>query len=100
MVKVSSWALALMVSFLFVVSGNSQVVTSNLQGVVTDTSGAIVPAAKVTAQNVETGESRETTTNQEGLYRFSLLPRGRYEIRASKAGFAVETLKELNLTVG
>jgi len=100
MSKISSWALVVIVSLLLVVPVNAQVVTSNLQGFVTDTSGAIVPGAKVTAVNVETGESRETTTNEEGLYRFNLLPRGRYEVRVAKAGFAVETLKGLNLYVG
>src|SRR5437879_2712298 len=99
MSKISSWTLVVIVSLLLVVPVNAQVVTSNLQGFVTDTSGAIVPGAKVTAVNVETGESRETTTNEEGLYRFNLLPRGRYEVRASKAGFAAATLKDLNLKV-
>src|SRR5712664_2727116 len=100
MSKISSWTLVVIVFLLLVVPVNAQVVTSNLQGFVTDTSGAIVPGAKVTAVNVETGESRETTTNEEGLYRFNLLPRGRYEVRVSNAGFAVETLKGLNLQVG
>jgi len=100
MSKISSWTLVVIVSLLLVVPVNAQVVTSNLQGFVTDTSGAIVPGAKVTAVNVETGESRETPTNEEGLYRFNLLPRGRYEVRVAKAGFAVETLKGLNLYVG
>src|SRR5258707_15485813 len=40
------------------------------------------PGSQVTAVDVETGESRETTTNEEGLYRFNLLPRRRYEVRA------------------
>src|SRR5205807_1209197 len=100
MSKISSWTLLVIVSLLSVVPATAQVVTSNLQGLVTDTSGAIVPGARVTAANVETGESRETTTNEEGLYRFNLLPRGPYEVRASKAGFAAATLKDLNLKVG
>src|SRR5260370_5319278 len=100
MSKISSWTLVVIVSLVLGVPVNGQVVTSNLQGFVTDTSGAIVTGAKVTAVKVETGETRETTTNEEGLYRFNLLPRGRYEVRVSKAGFAVETLKGLNLYVG
>jgi outer membrane receptor protein involved in Fe transport len=100
MSRISSWSFVLIVSLFLVVSGNAQVVTSNLQGGVTDTSGAVVPGATVIAVNMETGESRETTTNEEGLYRFNLLPRGRYEVRVSKTGFAVETLKDLSLTVG
>ena len=51
MSKISSWTLVLIVSLLLLVSGNAQVVTSNLEGVVRDTSGAIVPGATVTAVN-------------------------------------------------
>jgi len=89
----------LIVSLLLLVSGNAQVVTSNLEGVVRDTSGAIVPGATVTAVNVKRGKPRDNN-ERGGLYRFNFLPRGRYEVHASKTGFAVETLKELNLTVG
>jgi len=57
MSKISSWTLVVIVSLLLVVPVNAQVVTSSLQGFVTDTSGAIVPGAKVTAVNVETGKA-------------------------------------------
>jgi len=79
---------------------SAQVVTANLQGVVTDPSGAVVPGARVTAVNLDTGLSRETATNEEGFYRFNLLPRGRYEVQVSQAGFLTETLKDVSLTVG
>lgn len=78
----------------------AQVVTANLQGVVTDPSGAVVPGASVTAVNLETGLKRETVSNEEGFYRFNLLPRGRYEVQVSKVGFLAETLKDVSLTVG
>jgi len=44
------------------------------------------PGSQVTAVNVETGESRETTTNEEGLYRFNLLPRGDMRYASPRPG--------------
>ena len=73
--------------FLLVSQARAQVVTANLQGVVTDGTGGVVPDAAVSALNIETGVARETVTNGEGFYRFNLLPRGSYEVRAAKSGF-------------
>ncbi len=92
--------LAAVLIFGAVSVGLAQVVTANLQGVVTDSSGAVVPGATMTAVNQDTGLTRETTSNEEGFYRFNLLPRGRYELRGAKAGFATGSLKGINLTVG
>ena len=80
-------------------AAQGQVVTSNLQGVVTDPTGAVVANAVITATNVETAVHRTATTNGEGFYRFNLLPRGSYEVKAQKSSFATATLK-VNLTVG
>src|SRR2546422_71183 len=89
-----------LLGLLAAAGSRGQVVTANLQGVVTDASGAVVPGVTVTAVNGDTGLKRETQTNDEGFYRFNLLPRGRYEIHAEKRSFLTETLKEVNLTVG
>ncbi|HYL11735.1 MAG TPA: TonB-dependent receptor [Terriglobales bacterium] len=78
---------------------HAQVVTANLQGVVSDPSGAVIADAAVTATNIDTGVQRNTTTNAEGFYGFNLLPRGQYEVRAAKVGFATEVLR-VTLTVG
>jgi hypothetical protein len=77
-----------------------QIVTSNLQGVVTDATGAVLPGAAVTAVSVETGATRETASDAVGAYRFNLLPRGSYEVRASLAGFETAVVQGVNLTVG
>jgi len=47
---------------------------ASLNGTVTDSSGAAVPGAKVTATNPATGLTRTTTTDQTGLYNFQQLP--------------------------
>ena len=91
-----------MISLLLVYSAtvaSAQLVTSNLQGVVTDPSGAVVADASITASNSETGVQRTTTTNADGFYRFNLLPRGQYEVQAQKKGFAAQKLN-VTLTVG
>ena len=81
------------------VIAHAQLVTANLQGVVTDSSGAVIAGASITASDSETGVQRTTTTNADGFYRFNLLPRGQYELQAQKSGFAGERLK-VTLTVG
>ncbi len=78
----------------------AQVVTASLQGVITDASGATVASVTVTAVNLDTSLTRETVSAEDGTYRFNLLPRGRYEVRASKAGFAPQLVKDVNLIVG
>lgn len=62
------------------------ITTGDLNGTLTDASGAVIPAATVTLKSLDTGESRVQTSNNEGVYRFNLLPPGHYELAASSAG--------------
>ncbi len=73
--------------------------TGTLLGTVTDKSGAIVPGAGVKATNVDTGISREATTNESGQYRFDLLPTGTYEVRVSMKGFSTAVFGKVGLAV-
>lgn len=62
--------------------------TGNLQGVVRDPNGAVVAGAAVKVTNTETGIVRETTTNEDGLYRVvNLLPGGAYKVEVTATGF-------------
>ena len=63
-------------------------VTGTITGTVLDTSGAVVPDAKVVATNVATKLSRNTVTDAGGQYVLPLLSVGRYEIRVEKDGFS------------
>jgi hypothetical protein len=65
--------------------------SATLRGVVTDPVGASIYGAAVTARNVATGETRETTTNDEGAYAFPSLPPGEYALKFEAAGFVTET---------
>ena len=73
--------------------------TADTAGVVTDTSGAVVPGAKVNLKSLDTGESRTETANSQGEYRFSLLVPGHYEVSASSAGLKSNASK-IELLVG
>jgi len=56
--------------------GFSQTGTGNIQGVVKDATGAIVPSAKVTIVHTATGGQTQTQTNEVGFYFF---PRFKWE---------------------
>ncbi len=83
---------------LFLIAANAQV-SAILSGTVADQTGAIISTATVTAKNVDTGVTRDTTTDAEGHYQFFSLPVGNYEIRAKKAGFTEEARTGVHLVV-
>ncbi len=56
-------------------------------GTVTDSSGASVPAAKITVTNLDENVSREGVTSAQGDYEFNNLKAGRYSITAQAPGF-------------
>lgn len=71
--------------------------TSSIQGTVTDSSGAAVPEATVTATNVSTGISRTVTSSSEGLYRILSLGPGLYRLEVRKQGFALAARESVSL---
>jgi hypothetical protein len=60
--------------------------TGDLAGMVTDSSGAVVPNAPVTIKDVNTGEGRTVQSNANGSYRFTFLKPGEYQISSSMPG--------------
>jgi len=94
--------LTVLVGLLFTtVVALAQVTTGALQGVVTDPNKAVVPGAAVKITNVDTGQSREATTNDEGFYRVTNLQSGNnYKIEISKDGFAPASLEHVVVHIG
>lgn len=80
-----------------VATAYSQFVNGTLLGNVTDTSGGVVPNAKVTITETNTNISRSTTTNESGNYSFPDLPPGKYMVAVEQTGFKKETRKDLDL---
>jgi hypothetical protein len=73
--------------------------SGNVEGVVSDASGAAVSGATVGLRNVDTGVTANATTGDAGNYRFNALPPGNYVVSASKSGFKTAEVK-LTLTTG
>jgi hypothetical protein len=69
----------------------AQVLYGALVGSVKDASGAAVPSAKVVITNQQTGQVRESITNDEGGYTFPTIQNGTYEVRITKDGFRTVT---------
>src|SRR6266566_5255474 len=88
----------LLVAFLFTFGGLlAQTVSTQILGLITDASGAVVPGAVVTAKRIETGDVRTATSNETGNYVFSLLDTGVYEVTCSAAGFKTEVRRGIEL---
>src|SRR4051812_11364194 len=67
----------------------SQTEQGTITGVVTDSSGALVEGAKVTAVNTETQVSAFSQTNNQGNYTFPFLSHGSYSVTVEKSGFSL-----------
>jgi hypothetical protein len=78
----------------------SQASTGQIAGIVTDSQGAAIAKATVTASNTQTGLSRSSTSNDDGLYAILLLPPGFYNVSAEASGFASSNVKDVEVTVG
>ena len=74
-------------------------VSGDIAGTITDSTGAAIPGAKVTARNTGTGQVKEVTTSGTGNYRISLLQPGAYTVTATADGFQ-STQGSLNLSIG
>jgi len=77
----------------------AQTINGTISGVVTDSAGAAVAGATVTATNKDTGQSRDAITNDEGLYRIGSLAVGNYSVKVEKSGFGIVT-EETNVSSG
>jgi Carboxypeptidase regulatory-like domain/TonB dependent receptor len=72
----------------FTVSASAaQAVSGAISGLVSDQSGAVLPSARITVANVNTGVTHTTTTNASGFYVVSNLIPGEYTVAIEVDGF-------------
>ena len=76
-----------LLSLLVAAPIQAQVTTADLIGTVTDSSGAVVVSAQVTATNEGTSQARSALTDASGNYLISQLHPGRYTLSCELAGF-------------
>ncbi len=103
MKNLSRWILPVILLVGLVLAGGARVGFSqaigsgDIRGSVTDGTGAVVTGVTVSVLDVDTGVSKDYTTNGVGLYDTGSIVPGHYKITASKQGF--ETLVRGPITV-
>ncbi len=77
---------------------SAQTDTGGIAGTVSDATGAVVPAAKITATNTENGLVLKAVSNGAGEYRILAVPRGTYKVDAVAKGFR-EQVTTVTITI-
>jgi Carboxypeptidase regulatory-like domain/TonB-dependent Receptor Plug Domain/TonB dependent receptor len=90
--------MAIMFAFTAIMPVSAQTDSARLQGTVTDSSGAIVAGATVTATNTGTNRSVKTQTNDSGDFNFLSLSPGQYRVEISQTNFKMSR-QEVTLEV-
>ena len=96
--------LAIFCAFLFF-SGVSATIsyaqqgTTTIQGEVTDPTGSVITAAKVTATDAGSGVTRSATTDEQGRFQFASLQPGTYSVRVEAQGFRATVIDKVEALV-
>jgi carboxypeptidase family protein/TonB-dependent receptor-like protein len=76
------------VVFVWTGSALAQQSTGTISGRIVDELDAAIAGAVITARNTDTGLTRETASDENGLYRLNALPVGSYDVAATAAGLS------------
>jgi hypothetical protein len=76
------------------------VATGNIEGQVTDATGAVLAGVAVLVSNLDTNVGRDLVTDNKGRYRAVALQPGHYEVTVSLAGFAARPVTNIEVLVG
>ena len=97
-----AWISPVLLAILFLsgsLPGRAQATTGSIAGTVTDPSRAVIPGADISVQNVSTGVTSSTRSNDAGHYEFLSLPAGEYTESVVHAGFSTTNLSALTLNL-
>jgi hypothetical protein len=93
-------AAVLCVTLAAVAPLHGQTPSGEISGIVSDVSGAVLPAVKVTLTNVATNAVREVETNDSGVYVLPGLLPGVYTLKAERQGFRSVERANIEVLVG
>jgi hypothetical protein len=72
---------------------SQSLISGDLAGSVYDSAGAVVANAPLVLKNIDSGETRTSTTSELGAYRFALLKPGHYELKSAAPGFRPQVVQ-------
>ena len=98
-IRLSVLSILCFISFLLSTTASAQTVTGTMQGTVRDATGGVLPGVTVTARSGDTGQSRETVTNDAGFYALPFLPLGAYDVTAVLAGFKTVVREAIDVSL-
>lgn len=81
------------------ITAAAQAGRGSISGLITDSTGAIIPGAKVVLQNSGTGVKMSTVSTAAGIYSFVSLSPGTYQVTASAKGFETIVGKNIQVSV-
>jgi len=79
---------------------SAQTVSSSIQGVVTDASGAVVGGATCTLTNQATNQASVVQAFGDGAFRFANVAPGVYGLTIESPGFKTQSIRDIEVTVG
>ncbi len=99
--EIPLWRMLWVAVFVFVpaIVASGQAGRGGISGLVTDTSGAVVPAAQVEAKDIASGAVFRTVSTGAGLYSFISLPPSSYDVTVRSSGFETSLHKSVLVTV-
>ena len=97
LLKLPAFSVPLLLMFCLLQSAFAQ--TAAVTGTVQDSTGAVIPQAKITTQNKATNASRTVFTDGSGTYRVASLSPGIYNVQIEKPGFKAVEYSRVALTV-
>jgi len=85
--------LSLLIVSAHLTTFSQQAANATLNGTISDPMGAVIAGAKITATQSTTSIKRDTVSNEDGLYVFSNMAPGDYELKVESKGFATKVTK-------
>lgn len=102
MKKTLRYAISLsLLIFCCLLNSMAQETTGEIQGVVKDASGAVIPNASIIIKGVTVGFNRTVQTDNKGYYRVNQVPPGTYSIKVEAvSGFTAQTKDNVSVSLG
>ncbi len=91
--------LAVLLRLVVFLPVSAEAQTASIAGTVSDSTGAVIPGAEVSAQNKTTNASRTAATDGSGTYRITNLAPGIYGVVIEKSGFKAMEYSRVELAV-